>query len=232
MNNSNTGHGHVFPRPDGMRARCGGPGICKACALDAQRKVTGEPKTVPASMTLDEWFAEAKRIGLTADTLAAQLSKRPEFADCLPAAQPAQAPDFKNPPASGNASNDKDLSPESGAQPASGAPAQGEREAWHQLFDRVALALNCLPSSFVDGNTHVLRTAEKARAALAAPPSAAPEPVAGWKFEPNGDVIAVTAPDGVRWYVIKDEARRKDAMGAFFHELCAALAAPSTKVSP
>ncbi|KDD47797.1 hypothetical protein L529_3779 [Bordetella bronchiseptica MBORD901] len=31
-----------------------------------------------------EFCAEADRIGLTADTLAAQLAKRPEFADCLP----------------------------------------------------------------------------------------------------------------------------------------------------
>lgn len=34
---SNTGHGHVWPRPDGVKARCGGPGMCKACALDASR---------------------------------------------------------------------------------------------------------------------------------------------------------------------------------------------------
>lgn len=31
---SNTGHGHVFKRPDGMRARCGGPGLCAACSSD------------------------------------------------------------------------------------------------------------------------------------------------------------------------------------------------------
>jgi hypothetical protein len=34
---SNTGHGHVWPRPDGGRARCGGPGLCKPCAADAAR---------------------------------------------------------------------------------------------------------------------------------------------------------------------------------------------------
>ena len=34
-------------------------------------------------MTLDEFFAEAKRIGLTADVFAAQLAQRPEFADCV-----------------------------------------------------------------------------------------------------------------------------------------------------
>lgn len=36
--NANSGHGHVYPRPDGMRARCGGPRMCKRCALDAARK--------------------------------------------------------------------------------------------------------------------------------------------------------------------------------------------------
>lgn len=31
---SNTGHGHVWPRPDGSRARCGGVGMCKQCSSD------------------------------------------------------------------------------------------------------------------------------------------------------------------------------------------------------
>lgn len=30
-----TGHGWVRPRPDGGRARCGGPAICTVCALEA-----------------------------------------------------------------------------------------------------------------------------------------------------------------------------------------------------
>lgn len=34
----NTGHGHVFPRPDGARARCGGPGMCSSCSADATRR--------------------------------------------------------------------------------------------------------------------------------------------------------------------------------------------------
>jgi hypothetical protein len=34
----NFGHGHVFARPDGAKARCGGPGICSECARDAGRK--------------------------------------------------------------------------------------------------------------------------------------------------------------------------------------------------
>lgn len=28
------GHGHVVPRADGMKARCGGPGICSECAAE------------------------------------------------------------------------------------------------------------------------------------------------------------------------------------------------------
>lgn len=32
---TNTGHGHVWPRPDGVKARCGGPALCKQCAFDA-----------------------------------------------------------------------------------------------------------------------------------------------------------------------------------------------------
>ena len=32
--NLNTGHGHVRPRPDGMKARCGGPVLCPDCARD------------------------------------------------------------------------------------------------------------------------------------------------------------------------------------------------------
>ncbi|QQK04782.1 hypothetical protein JFN94_25985 [Burkholderia anthina] len=38
MKNPNTGHGHVFPRADGMKARCGAPGLCAACAADLARQ--------------------------------------------------------------------------------------------------------------------------------------------------------------------------------------------------
>jgi hypothetical protein len=39
---TNTGHGHVWARPDGLMAKCGGPGLCKECSLDAQ-KVAEQP---------------------------------------------------------------------------------------------------------------------------------------------------------------------------------------------
>lgn len=32
---TNTGHGHVRPRPDGVRFRCGGPGLCNECSREA-----------------------------------------------------------------------------------------------------------------------------------------------------------------------------------------------------
>lgn len=32
---ANSGHGHVWARPDGVRARCGGPAMCSKCAKDA-----------------------------------------------------------------------------------------------------------------------------------------------------------------------------------------------------
>ena len=34
----NSGHGHVRERPDGLKARCGGPGICSACSRDAAQE--------------------------------------------------------------------------------------------------------------------------------------------------------------------------------------------------
>lgn len=39
--NPNSGHGHVFPRPDGIRMRCGGPSLCMSCRRDAGLKATG-----------------------------------------------------------------------------------------------------------------------------------------------------------------------------------------------
>ena len=38
----NWGHGHVYPRPDGMTARCGGPKICERCSLDLANKFEDE----------------------------------------------------------------------------------------------------------------------------------------------------------------------------------------------
>ncbi|HBO2966671.1 TPA: hypothetical protein NH770_002092 [Pseudomonas aeruginosa] len=34
---ANVGHGHVLPRADGVKMRCGGPGLCSECTADASR---------------------------------------------------------------------------------------------------------------------------------------------------------------------------------------------------
>lgn len=42
----NYGHGHVWERPDGVKMRCGGPAMCKECALDHARE-TKAPEAQP-----------------------------------------------------------------------------------------------------------------------------------------------------------------------------------------
>ena len=44
--NPNQGHGHVYPRPDGVRARCGGPSMCGECAIDFVKRQTDRERGV------------------------------------------------------------------------------------------------------------------------------------------------------------------------------------------
>lgn len=37
------GHGHVRPRPDGAKARCGGPGICAECSKELAKYQQEDP---------------------------------------------------------------------------------------------------------------------------------------------------------------------------------------------
>ncbi|EPB7008690.1 hypothetical protein V3478_31260 [Pseudomonas aeruginosa] len=46
---TNVGHGHVFPRADGVKMRCGGPGLCSECAADAYRARAALAQPSPAS---------------------------------------------------------------------------------------------------------------------------------------------------------------------------------------
>jgi hypothetical protein len=52
------GHGHVVPRPDGARARCGGPALCSACAkeLAAQQQPAATPGQA-AYEAFRRWYA-------------------------------------------------------------------------------------------------------------------------------------------------------------------------------
>jgi hypothetical protein len=50
-----SGHGHVKPNADGSVARCGGPAVCRDCALEAVSSLATEP-------TLAELKALIKRL--------------------------------------------------------------------------------------------------------------------------------------------------------------------------
>lgn len=68
---SNVGHGHVFPRPDGVKARCGGPALCHVCAADLARKnIAAEVKADPVP-SKEEVLASFERI---AQDIATQLA--------------------------------------------------------------------------------------------------------------------------------------------------------------
>lgn len=40
--NADTGHGHVTPRKDGVKARCGGPALCSVCQREKAALGRGE----------------------------------------------------------------------------------------------------------------------------------------------------------------------------------------------
>lgn len=76
-----TGHGHVTPNPDGLKARCGGPAMCSVCQKEASEKLTAtmndlvqDTATRGASvfnesegLTLEQWIAFKRRLTLISD---------------------------------------------------------------------------------------------------------------------------------------------------------------------
>lgn len=42
----NSGHGWVYERPDGMKAKCGGPAICRECAAEAGTPLPDPPAPI------------------------------------------------------------------------------------------------------------------------------------------------------------------------------------------
>ncbi|MCK2122073.1 DUF1382 family protein [Pseudomonas sp. PNPG3] len=57
---TNSGHGHVWARPDGLKAKCGGPGLCGACTSDihvAERAAPGSTRigSEPAIKAIEVW---------------------------------------------------------------------------------------------------------------------------------------------------------------------------------
>ena len=59
--NQNTGHGHVFERPDGMVARCGGPGLYKECSVD-QVRLDAQNKQLPGAVGSERLRAAVEAI--------------------------------------------------------------------------------------------------------------------------------------------------------------------------
>jgi hypothetical protein len=58
----NRGHGHVFPRADGLLSRCGGPAICSECAEEYRIKYGKEvPKNYLIAERLTECMEEVAR---------------------------------------------------------------------------------------------------------------------------------------------------------------------------
>jgi hypothetical protein len=50
MSTPSTSHGHVTPRPDGVKARCGGPAWCTVCQREQAALTTGVSPSVPAEV--------------------------------------------------------------------------------------------------------------------------------------------------------------------------------------
>lgn len=92
------GHGHVTPRSDGAKARCGGPGICAACSRElaqAQNLAEFNPDWTirPGVLLADEIAASglrdpgapAKISGLAPDVIAGVLDGSVQIDETLAA---------------------------------------------------------------------------------------------------------------------------------------------------
>lgn len=72
---TNVGHGHVFPRADGVKMRCGGPGLCSECTADASRAraALAQPSPVRSSLLINGYQLRAALDFIAPDGTAEQL---------------------------------------------------------------------------------------------------------------------------------------------------------------
>ncbi|HEJ2229588.1 TPA: hypothetical protein SL283_000222 [Pseudomonas aeruginosa] len=72
---ANVGHGHVFPRADGVKMRCGGPALCSECAADAYRAraALAQPSPVRSSLLINGYQLRAALDFIAPDGTAEQL---------------------------------------------------------------------------------------------------------------------------------------------------------------
>ena len=77
-----TGHGHVTPNPDGLKARCGGPAICSVCAKELAAKMAIDtPKHIEAFLEeRSSLNSAAVNMHNDREALEKALNERPEWA--------------------------------------------------------------------------------------------------------------------------------------------------------
>lgn len=64
---TNAGHGHVWKRPDGMTARCGGPKMCRECGSDyaaVHAPTPGAPEPEALARAFAEYKSRKRSLGL------------------------------------------------------------------------------------------------------------------------------------------------------------------------
>jgi hypothetical protein len=81
MTNGNVGHGHVHPRPDGMKARCGGPGLCSECSKDFAREHLQPPD--PRDAKIAELWVTLEQERTRAELAEARLAKQTDYSCVL-----------------------------------------------------------------------------------------------------------------------------------------------------
>lgn len=68
---TNEGHGHVFERPDGLKAKCGGPKICMDCARDRSAKIVADVKAAEQVRATQAGVSDAPFVRLDYEALSA-----------------------------------------------------------------------------------------------------------------------------------------------------------------
>ena len=71
MVNANKGHGHVYPRPDGSKARCGGPALCSECGAELAAKLLSEAGNTNNNNRVPDFLCRTSQDNLGKAVLAA-----------------------------------------------------------------------------------------------------------------------------------------------------------------
>lgn len=61
IDHTNRGHGHVIPRADGVKARCGGPPLCRTCGTEQARVMASGQQMVASAVKPPRTTADPDR---------------------------------------------------------------------------------------------------------------------------------------------------------------------------